>query len=515
MPGLPRTIVGVLRGDPAVVGDPLGTRVLRALIALATIASHLVGAGVVIVLVLLVLPLPDEVDGDTAVTVRNLVAAGAYLALVIPLGLLRGLLLARPVMRLLASDQRAGDAERRMVLRLPLRLVLGQALSWAAAVVLFVALNVFTSGLFAFEVGITVALGGIATASFSYLLTIRLARSAAARVLAEAPPRRREAPGVGTRLLSTWTATSAVPVAGALLVSIFALTLDIGAGALARATLVLSGVGLLAGVLGMLLLARSLGDPLKRLRDGLAAVEGGDLDVELPIYDATEIGYATAGLNRLVGGLRERERLRDLFGRQVGEDVARRALEQGVTLGGEQREAAALFVDLVGSTAFAAGRAPDEVVEALNAFFAVVVETTGAHGGLVNKFAGDAALCVFGAPLDQADPAGCALAAAREMQRRLHAELDGLEAGIGVSAGTVVAGNVGTHDRYEYTVIGDAVNEAARLTELAKERPGRVLASQAAVEAAGAEEAARWCLGDEVHLRGRDAPTRLAEPVGG
>ncbi|WP_306701260.1 adenylate/guanylate cyclase domain-containing protein, partial [Streptobacillus moniliformis] len=93
--------------------------------------------------------------------------------------------------------------------------------------------------------------------------------------------------------------------------------------------------------------------------------------------------------------LREREKLRDLFGRQVGEDVARRAVEQGVTLGGEEREAAALFVDVIGSTAFAADRPPGEVVDALNAFFETVVETTQKHGGLVNKFAGDAALCIF------------------------------------------------------------------------------------------------------------------------
>src|SRR5204863_7521346 len=108
-----------------------------------------------------------------------------------------------------------------------------------------------------------------------------------------------------------------------------------------------------------------------------------------------------AGFNRMVAGLRERERLRDLFGRQVGEDVARRALEEGVTLGGEEREAAALFVDIVDSTGFAIDRPAKEVVQALNRFFTVVVEVTNDHGGLVNKFSGDAALCVFGAPLEQ------------------------------------------------------------------------------------------------------------------
>ncbi len=177
------------------------------------------------------------------------------------------------------------------------------------------------------------------------------------------------------------------------------------------------GVALWVGFLAMFVLARTLSDPLRRLRDAFADVEQGDLEVEVPVFDATEVGYASAGFNRMLGGLRERERLHDLFGRQVGEDVARRALEEGVTLGGEEREAAVLFVDIIGSTAFAADRPAEEVVDVLNRFFETVVSVTLEHGGLVNKFIGDAALCVFGAPLARDDPAGSALAAGREHER--------------------------------------------------------------------------------------------------
>src|SRR5213079_4854 len=147
------------------------------------------------------------------------------------------------------------------------------------------------------------------------------------------------------------------------------------------------------------------------------------------IDDRSEIGLLQAGVNRMVAGLREHERLRDLFGRHVGEDVARQALERGVELGGEVRDAAVLFVDLVGSTALAAERPPEEVLALLNRFFGVVVSVVQAHGGWVNKFEGDAALCVFGAPLDIDDPAGCALRAARAMRDRLAAELPALPAG--------------------------------------------------------------------------------------
>jgi adenylate cyclase len=155
---------------------------------------------------------------------------------------------------------------------------------------------------------------------------------------------------------------------------------------------------------------------------------------------------------------------------------------------------------------------PQEVVERLNAFFTLVLDVVRNHDGWVNKFEGDAALCIFGVPTLLDDPAGCALAAARELAIRLEAESP-LGAAVGVSAGEVVAGNIGAAERFEYTVIGDPVNEAARLTELAKERLPRVLASERAVRWAGSDEAERWELGDAVTLRGRAEPTTLAAPV--
>jgi adenylate cyclase len=152
------------------------------------------------------------------------------------------------------------------------------------------------------------------------------------------------------------------------------------------------------------------------------------------------------------------------------------------------------------------------VVAALNRFFEVVVSVVDEHGGLVNKFEGDAALCIFGAPLKLNDPAAAALAAAREMVTRLRSEVPELDAGVGVSQGIVIAGNIGATRRLEYTVIGDPVNEAARLTEQAKERPERVVASQRIVDRADAGERNRWTLLEPMLLRGRLEPTVLAVP---
>lgn len=156
---------------------------------------------------------------------------------------------------------------------------------------------------------------------------------------------------------------------------------------------------------------------------------------------------------------------------------------------------------------------PAEVVHLLNEFFRVVVETVGKHGGFVNKFQGDAALAIFGAPIEHPDSPGGALAAARELHDALLPVIGSAEFGIGVSAGRAIAGHIGAQARFEYTVIGDPVNEAARLTELAKLEPGHVLASAIAVSGALDSEALCWDVGEVVELRGRTAPTQLARPV--
>jgi adenylate cyclase len=139
-----------------------------------------------------------------------------------------------------------------------------------------------------------------------------------------------------------------------------------------------------------------------------------------------------------------------------------------------------------------------------------------AEGGWVNKFEGDGALCIFGAPVASDDYAMRALRAARTLRQELlvlAASTQELDAAIGVSAGAVVAGNIGGERRYEYTVIGTPVNEAARLTDEAKHRLGRVLASEEAVSRAG-RESQSWLVTEELRLRGIDDPVLVYEPAG-
>jgi adenylate cyclase len=274
-------------------------------------------------------------------------------------------------------------------------------------------------------------------------------------------------------------------------------------------------IGIFAGLLATISSAGTVAEPLDALRGALRRVRDGDLDVSLTVDDGGEVGDVQSGFNEMVAGLRERRAIQDLFGRHVGTEVARRALERGTGLSGEQADAGAVFVDLIGSTAMAEVLPPTEVVDTLNDLFDVVVGTVDAQGGWVNKFEGDGALCIFGVPATQPDHADRALRAARLLALalvRLAEQHPGLEAGIGVSSGRVVAGNVGTEARYEYTVIGPAVNEAARLTEIAKGRSVKVLASAEAVRRAGAE-ASQWRDVGTVAVRGRTTPTAIYEPL--
>jgi adenylate cyclase len=272
--------------------------------------------------------------------------------------------------------------------------------------------------------------------------------------------------------------------------------------------------GLIVGATTMAAVARSISDPLASVRAGLQRVRGGDLDALVAVDDPGEVGLLQSGFNDMVEGLRERRVLEDLFGRHVGEEVARRAVRDGVELGGELREASVLMIDVIGSTSLARRVPPQDVVTMLNTFFAVVVNTVDAHGGWVNKFEGDAALCVFGVPDHVSDHSARALNAAVALARNLEAlfgESGQLRAGVGVSGGVVVAGNVGSARRLEYTVIGDPVNEAARLADLAKTIPGRTVASETVI--AMAAHPPSWRHDHDVLLRGRDVETRVYVPV--
>ncbi len=359
------------------------------------------------------------------------------------------------------------------------------------------------------KAAISIPLVGIVPAALSYLFIERALRSLVGQALRGASVLPKTM-GVSRRLLLAWLCTGGLPIAGIVLAAA-----GLGERQLSSLTpllYVVGGLGLVAGVAVAAFSGQAITDPIRKVQRGLRTIASGDIDVELPVSESAELGELQIGFNLMTAGLRERERLREVFGHHVGTEVAQRAIAGPVALGGELREATALFVDIISSTSLAQQRSPNEVVATLNAFFDAVVRCVGAEGGFVNKFEGDGALCIFGAPVEQPDHATRALRAARALRHELNALSESLDAAIGVSSGEVVAGNVGAANRYEYTVIGDPVNEAARLTEEAKSRVPRVLVSDSAIRNAS-DEWENWTQAGTIHLRGRSNPTIAFEPV--
>ena len=345
-----------------------------------------------------------------------------------------------------------------------------------------------------------VLLGAPAAAGMGMLFAQRTLRPiVGAATLGREP--RMVVPSVFARLVLLWFLCSALPIgviAGLVVLRSYGWLIEKSAS-LDVPLLVVSLAAVLLGLPTMILTSRSISDPLSEVVDAMAEVEHGRMETYVGAYERSQIGRLQTGFNRMVTGLAERDRLRDLFGRHVGTDVAHRAIQEGASLSGDVVEAGVLFIDLVGSTQLAESRPPQEVAEVLNDFFRIVVEA--------------AALAVFGAPLRAAQPASAALATARALASQLR-RLPVVDFGIGISAGRVFAGNVGAENRYEYTVIGDAVNEAARLADLAKTADRRILCSAAAIERADDAERAHWAECYSTVLRGRSEATHVSAPAG-
>jgi len=452
----------------------------------------------------------------------NLAIFLGYLFLSFTIGSYLTLRMLIPVMRwqrrdtlLGARDPAATEMARTRALKMPFYRSVINVTNWLLGSIVFIVASWPVASKSAPVVAVATGLGATATAIIGYLQSERVLRPVAVAALRGGVPENFRAPGVIQRQVLTWVLSTAVPIL-AIVLAVVASKVEILTAPADRLTtpiLLLAIAALVIGLFGTVLVAMSIADPLRQLRWALGEVQRGNYNAHMQIYDASELGLLQAGFNDMVRDLAERQRLRDLFGRYVGEDVARRALERGTELGGQERDVAVLFVDLVGSTHLASTRPAAEVVNLLNEFFRVVVDTVNRHGGFVNKFQGDAALCIFGAPIEHPDACGAALAASRELHDELITVLGETEFGIGVSAGRAIAGHIGAQARFEYTVIGDPVNEAARLTELAKLEPEHVLASAIAVSGALDAEALCWDVGEIVELRGRTAPTQLARPL--
>jgi adenylate cyclase len=264
-------------------------------------------------------------------------------------------------------------------------------------------------------------------------------------------------------------------------------------------------------------LARGVSQPVQELAAHTRHVAAGDYSPRLALRRDDELGQLATAFNHMTEGLAERDRVRDLLGKVVSPEIAHQLLQSDLKLGGEEREVTILFSDLRDFTALSERLPPAAVLALLNRYLDRMSAVVERHGGVIDKFIGDAIMALFGAPVAATDAPGQALATARamvaaldELNRELAAEgRPPLALGIGINTARVVAGNMGSKTRLNYTVIGDGVNLAARLEALTKEPTyrTRIIASEATLQAAKSPPPARP-LG-EVKVKGKSEPVRI------
>jgi len=244
-------------------------------------------------------------------------------------------------------------------------------------------------------------------------------------------------------------------------------------------------VGALAAIGLSLYVAGSVAGPLGQVRSAMREVEQGELDTRCLVVSNDEIGAVAEGFNRMVGGLRDREFLKETFGKYVSREIRDEILAGRVSLEGQALEVTILFADLRDFTPWVEATGPREVVNDLNAYFTEMDEAIRQHRGLVLQFIGDEIEAAFGAPVAYPAHAEMAVRAALEMRRRLQAwnaervraGKTPLRHGIGIHTGPVLAGNIGSAERHAYALVGDPVNLASRIQGLNKELGSDILVS--------------------------------------
>ncbi|MGD8717198.1 MAG: adenylate/guanylate cyclase domain-containing protein [Candidatus Zixiibacteriota bacterium] len=234
-----------------------------------------------------------------------------------------------------------------------------------------------------------------------------------------------------------------------------------------------AGVFILAGLIVAVAASVTWTKPIKALAAGLGRVQDGDFDYRIPVRRGDELGHVAYNFNLMAEGLRDREFVKSTFKRYVTKQVVEKILSQkdAISLAGEKREVTVLFSDLEGFTAFSERHEPSEVVALLNEYLAIMIDIIFLYEGALDKFLGDGVMAYWNAPLDQDHAPLKSAIAAIEMQsaiatfnkKRSKENKEPVYAGIGITTGEVVAGNIGSEKKMEYTVIGDKVNLAQRI----------------------------------------------------
>jgi adenylate cyclase len=320
------------------------------------------------------------------------------------------------------------------------------------------------------------------------------------------------APGLSlrTRLL---TALPAINVfTGVVAVGITGAGHDLTLSDLGLAVLVASAIAATLSLALTLLLADSVAAPIAALRDATERVGRGDLAARVPVVTTDETGDLTRSFNEMATGLEQRERLRDAFGTFVDPALTQRVLEEGTDFAGEDVDLSLLFMDIRGFTSYSERADARDVVARLNDLYGQVVPAVLRHGGHANKFIGDGLLAVFGAPDRLHDHADRAVAAGLDIAAIVRERYRGeLRVGIGINSGRVVVGTIGGGGRLDFTVIGDAVNTAARVESATRQTDDDLLITEATQEQLS-ENFGGWDGRPSIPLKGKTREVRLYAP---
>jgi adenylate cyclase len=264
----------------------------------------------------------------------------------------------------------------------------------------------------------------------------------------------------------------------------------------------ISLVALALATLVALWISRGVSQPVQALAEHTRLIARGDYATRITLDRADELGDLAESFNSMSTGLAERDQVRDLLDKNVSPEVAAQLMRDGAALGGEEREVTILFADLRGFTTLSEKLTPPDLLALLNRYLDRMSAEIERQGGVIDKYIGDAIMALFGAPVTQADAANRALTAALAMERALatlNAELaaeggplalslpNGLGIGVGINTARVVAGNIGSSRRLNYSVIGDGVNVASRLQSLTRtpEYQTSIVVSAATLAATG------------------------------
>ncbi|MDP2140984.1 MAG: adenylate/guanylate cyclase domain-containing protein [Gammaproteobacteria bacterium] len=235
-------------------------------------------------------------------------------------------------------------------------------------------------------------------------------------------------------------------------------------------------VVIVVSLLAVVWLARSVTRPILDLATRVKRIESGDYGQSLLVAGHDEIGELAKSVNNMASGLAEKEKVRDLLGKVVSHEIAEELLSKTIVLGGEEKIVTVLFADIKGFTSLCENTPPEKVLTLLNSYLSEITAVIEHHHGVVDKYTGDSVMALFGAPLTRNNDAQNAIHTALAIQNAMTtlnqanraAGLAEIDAGIGVHTGLVVAGNLGSQNRLNYTVIGDSVNLSARLEGLTR-----------------------------------------------